>query len=237
MNRFLLQVLIGLATFVLGVAAVSLVFIPRFTPKTHVQHSIPVAVSTPPSTALSPSDTHAASPIRLIDFSNFTHPRTAGLRTPGGRRTFELKGGRFEETKSEVGMHMGDIIYGDVTGDGEEEAMVSLGVETGGSAIPNCVYIYTIVQKKPALLWAFETGDRADGGLRRVYAEGGGLVVELYGKGTHPGGELYGSEDTPACCAKSVTRTRYRWDGRRFVQQGESEVFANPANNSGYVGG
>lgn len=32
------------------------------------------------------------------------------------------------------------------------------------------------------MIWDFDTGGRADGGLRQVYAEDGQLVIELYGK-------------------------------------------------------
>jgi hypothetical protein len=173
-----------------------------------------------------------ASSIRSVDFANFTFPRTTGLKVSGGRKTFTLKDGEFPESTNEVGMSLADVTYGDVTGDGVEEAMVSLGVHTGGSAIPNCLYIYTPGGKRLRLLWAFETGDRADGGLRRIYAEAGRLVIELYGRGTRIGGKLYGTEDAPACCAKSVTRTHYRWWGGKFRRVGKSEVFANPAGHS-----
>ena len=61
--------------------------------------------------------------------------------------------------------------YGDVTGDGIEEAMMMLGIETRGSAIPEVVYIFGLEHDRPKLVWSFETGDRADGGLRQVYAE------------------------------------------------------------------
>jgi hypothetical protein len=173
-----------------------------------------------------------ASSIRSVDFANFTFPRTTGLKVSGGRKTFTLKDGRFPESTNEVGMSLADVTYGDVTGDGVEEAMVNLGIHTGGSAMPNCLYIYTLDGKRPRLLWAFETGDRADGGLRRIYAEDGQLVIELYGRGTRIGGRLYGTEDVSACCARSVTRTPYRWRGGKFRRAGKSEVFANPAGHS-----
>jgi hypothetical protein len=170
--------------------------------------------------------------IRSIDWANFRYPRTSDLRIPSWRRSFILQRGKFSETKNEVGMYLADVDYGDVTGDGVEEAMVRLGIHTGGSLMPNCLYIYTLKDNRPRLLWAFVTGDRADGGLRSIYAEGGKLVVELYGKGTRIGGKLYGTEDAPACCAKSVTRTRYQWRGGKFRQDGRPEAFQNPAGHS-----
>ena len=122
-----------------------------------------------------------------------------------------------------------------MTGDGIEEAFVRIGIQAGGSGMPNDVYIYTIKGNRPKLLWSFETGDRADGGFRRIYSENGKLVVELYGKGTRVNGRLSGAENAPACCAASVTRTRYQWNGTRFLQGGKPEIFENPAKNSSPV--
>ena len=174
--------------------------------------------------------------IRTIDFKNFTYPRVGEQRTYIRRKTFTLKDGRYPEHEIEDGMHFRDVIYSDVTGDGVEDAIVILGVETRGSAIPNCVYIYTLKRNRPVLLWGFLTGDRADGGLRHIAAENGHLTIELYGKDTRIGGKLFGSEPGVAdCCAMSVTRTNYRWRNGRFRQSGRSEVFRNPAQNSSYV--
>jgi hypothetical protein len=174
--------------------------------------------------------------IRSIEFANFTFPRTASLRNPGDPKTFRLKTGEFPETENGVGMYLADVRYGDVTGDGTEEAMVRLSIHTGGSSMPNCLYIYTLKGNRPRLLWAFVTGDRANGGLRSIYAEGGRLVVELYGRGARIGGKLRGTEDAGVCCAKSITRTRYQWRRGMFRQFGKSEVFLNSAGHSSPVG-
>ena len=76
------------------------------------------------------------------------------------------------------------------------------------------------------MLWAFETGDRADGGYKNVFAENGQLVVELYGKDKIIGTNLYKDDGTKngACCPSYFTRTRYEWVKNRFRQQGMSEV-------------
>jgi hypothetical protein len=118
------------------------------------------------------------------------------------------------------------IEYGDVTGDGQEEALVVLFAEVGGTESSNDVFIYTLKSGKPRLLWKFATGDRADGGLRRLYAENGRLVVELAGKNKIIGGTLYAPDGTStgACCPTVFTRTKYRWMRGRFVRSGEPEV-------------
>jgi hypothetical protein len=178
---------------------------------------------------------HHVLTIRSLDFANFTFPYTPGERSPGGPRRFTFIDGETPETKNDDGMYLAAVSYADVTGDGIEEAFVRVGIITGGSAMPNDVYIYTVKDNRPKLLWSFETGDRASGGFRKIYSEDGKLVVELYGKGTRINGKLYGSENAPACCAKSVTRTRYRWNGISFLRVGKSEIFNNPNGNSSPV--
>ena len=241
MPRLVVRVIIALLTFAVGTAAVSFWVAPRWQTPPHAEH--PRAEQTLPPPPVPEAQPTPDSPIRSIDFSNFTYPLAGDYAPSRGTQTFTLKDGKFEESDIRagrpdggIGMYMGGVVYGDVTGDGAEEALVRLGVGTGGSAIPHCVYVYTLKNGRPKLLWAFTTGDRADGGLRRMYAEGGLLVLELYGKGTRVGGELYGTEElVPACCANSVTRTRYVWRGGKFRQQGESEIFPNPARHSSYV--
>jgi hypothetical protein len=153
--------------------------------------------------------------IRSTDFKNFTYPLPADLRTPGGPRAVTLARGRFAGTGNEDEMHFGSVVYGDVTGDGAEEALVYLGIHTRGSAMPGVLYVYTQRGGRPSLLWAFSTGDRADGGLHRVYAEDGGLVVELYGPKRR-----WEGDGQPM----RFTRRRYAWAGRRFRQKGPKEV-------------
>lgn len=120
------------------------------------------------------------------------------------------------------------VSYGDVTGDGAEEAIVTVTASTGGTMVPHWVFVYGAGARGPRPLWAFASGDRAQGGLRRAYAEGGVLVVELLGKGKVPHDPAtYGAEDDTsmgACCPSMFTRSRYTWNGRAFVLRGEPEV-------------
>src|SRR5215475_9440505 len=175
--------------------------------------------------------------IRAVDFRNFSYPETEGLHIPHSRkRSFKLKDGALPETRDkrgfidEMGIYLSSVSYGDVTGDGKEEAIVVLSILTGGSAMPNCVYVYTWDQPRPKLLWAFDTGDRADGGLRRVKAENGRLLVELYGNRRILGKDLYAEDKTNrgACCPTFFTRARYKWTGIGFRLASKPEVLPNP---------
>src|SRR5262249_19817902 len=141
-----------------------------------------IALSANPSTMIPQS--LAKKSIRKVDFGNFRYPKTKGLSEPHSRRQFiRLINGVLQEHRdkqgdvTENGVFLSKALYGDVTGDGQEEAIVVLGFLTWGTGIPNCVYIYTLDQQRPKLLWAFDTGDRAYGGLRRVTAENGSLLL------------------------------------------------------------
>jgi hypothetical protein len=182
--------------------------------------------------------------IRAVDFRNFTFPETEGLHIPHSRkRSFKLKDGSLPETRDkqgfvdEMGIDLSKVRYGDVTGDGQEEAIVVLSILTGGSAMPNCVYVYTWDQRRPKLLWAFDTGDRTDGGLRRVNAENGYLLVELYGNRRILGKDLYGEDKTNrgVCRQTLFTRARYKWTGNRFRLASKPEVLPNPIESASLV--
>lgn len=142
--------------------------------------------------------------IRSVDFDDIEYPNFPDYNADEDR-TITLGPG-------EGGPNF--INYGDVTGDGVEDAMVVLGISVRGSAIPHYVYIFTM-EERPKLIWDFETGDRADGGLRQVYADKGQLVIELFGKDRVIGGELH-EEHEPLCCPSSFTRARYKWTGTHF---------------------
>jgi hypothetical protein len=172
----------------------------------------------------------SVSTIRNVDFANFNYPSDVA----GEHGGFKLTNGELlpkKQTPSgrplDMWLKLVDVAYGDVTGDGSEEAIIDLGWITGGSAIPDLVYIYRLRKGSPKMLWAFETGDRADGGYRNVYAESGKLVVELQGKDKIIGNNLYEDDGTKngACCPTFFTRTRYEWAANRFLRIGKSEVF------------
>jgi len=135
--------------------------------------------------------------------------------------------------------------YFDVTGDGHDEALVIIKIETFGSAVPQIVYIYTYKDDHPELIWYFRTGDRADGGLKDLRPEDGNLLVELYGQDRFLLGGIETSKITDdfeqICCPTYFTRSLYKWTGRNFQMQGKRLTFsvadpkAPPQENLGDV--
>jgi hypothetical protein len=200
------------------------------------------ASTRPNQSELRSNESQPKSPVRQIDFKNFPYPKL-----PTGKCSMNevrLINGRYDAPAEIAGKRpavdcwsvaLGPITYGDVTGDGKEEAIVELYAEAGGTEASEDVYIYALRGGNPVLLWKFATGDRADGGLRRIATGSGELVVELFGVGTAIGKKLYGTEDVGACCPKHFTRTRYKWVGTQFQQDGSEEVFENPNGSSAPV--
>ena len=171
--------------------------------------------------------------IRAIDFSNFAYPLTPDLAVAdSSKKGFTLKDGDLPEKSDEVGMSLFSVVYADATGDGAEDAIVVLEVNTNGSAIPHVIYAYTLEKKQPKLLWAFSSGDRADGGLRAIYADQGDLVVELYGRGKVLGTDLYADDGSRAQTPYPYyfTQTHYKWDGTKFNQKGAPVVLSDSKN-------
>ena len=66
------------------------------------------------------------------------------------------------QAEKQIGLSYVTTKYMDVTGDGQDEALVVLKIETAGSAIPQIVYVFTWKDDGPELIWYFRTGDRAD---------------------------------------------------------------------------
>lgn len=189
------------------------------------------ASATPPAAADAEPARPTGGPIRLVDFANFTYPAGPDA-SPGD--TLTLSGGRFAGDDKHDPARLAYLNYGDVTGDGAEEALVVLSIGSRGSAIPYVLYIYALEKERPKLLWAFETGDRGDGGLRQAYAEDGGLVVELYGDAKVVGKDFYG-DGIGVCCPRVFTRARYRWQRKGFRQAGKEEVLSNPNGGAAVV--
>jgi len=180
------------------------------------------------------------SPLGQFDFKNFTYPLPRGWQNPD-ESDLSLANGRVvpvsvdideemsDEEKIErrarrrIGMSYVTTKFLDMTGDGQDEAIVILKVETTGAAIPQLVYVYEWQDGKPELLWHFRTGDRADGGLKDLRMENGEVVVELFGQdrfllGEVETGKITGDEEQ-LCCPIYFTRTSYKWNGNNFHLQ------------------
>ena len=188
------------------------------------------------------------SPIGTFDFKNHTYELPRGWQNPDGSTEITLKNGRIAPVEGNVNDTMDDeekavaksqrriglsyvtTKYLDLTGDGEDEAVVVLKIGTGGGAIPQVVYVFTWKGGKPELIWPFRTGDRADGGLKDIRYEDGLMVIELYGQDRFMLGQTetgkIGDDREQLCCPTYFTRSAYKWNGKNFLMQGKRLTFS-----------
>ena len=159
---------------------------------------------------------NAQSNIRRIDFNNFTYePFCVGEDT----KKVTVKSGEFFEEKEMDGFtdrfyfKASPAEYGDLNGDGQDEAVILTVCNTGGTGNFSEGFVYQMKNGKPALLVRIEGGDRADGGLRSAKVENGLLVVESNDPGEHGG----------SCCPELVVTSRYKLSGGKLVAAGKSE--------------
>lgn len=192
------------------------------------------------------------SPIGSIDFKNFSYQLPRGWENPDGSE-IRLVNGKVEpvsvdidedmtnEEKAErkarrrIGLSYVTTKYIDMTGDGADEAVVVLKIETGGAAVPQVVYVFTWKGDEPELIWPFRTGDRADGGLKDIRVESDEVIIELYGQdrfllGQTETGKITGDEEQ-LCCPTYFTRTTYKWNGNTF-QMGKRRLTYSIADPS-----
>ena len=247
----------SLLSLALGVAACSRVERNQNIVAPTAQLPPATAVATPSPTPSVPNlqselldnrDKTTDSPIGKFDFKNYTYELPRGWQNPDGTAEIELTNGKIapvsrdvsekmaDDEKAEakqqrrIGMSFVTAKYFDVTGDGVDEAVVILKVETGGSAVPQLVYVFSWKGGEPTLIWPFRTGDRADGGLKDVRAESGQVIVELYGQdrfllGQTETGRITGDEEQ-LCCPTHFTRTAYKWNGNAFLMQGKRLTYS-----------
>lgn len=156
-----------------------------------------------------------------VDFTSFTYPTDC---TGSAREAFTLRTGSFDGGNERVSMEYVRATYGDVTGDGQSEAIVVLDLITGGSAIPKCVYVFSRGKGGVESVSEFYSGDRADGGLRAVYPDSGRLILERYSV----------EESLGDCCPKYFLRQTYQFSSRGFEKIAETKML-NPNNGASFV--
>lgn len=180
-------------------------------------------------------------PIASIDFKNHRYPWPASLRGENPRvkqialhegRMPEIRGGaQMTSPAGDWGAELEGVSFGDVTGDGVDDALVVINVPVccHGWGI-NCVYVYGVQGRHPRLLLAFSDGDRSHAGLKDVYAEGGDLLIELWGRDSivrHGAAHEETEGQMGACCTDVFTRGRYHWSGSTFTLMSK-ELRPNP---------
>lgn len=177
---------------------------------TNAENSRPEKVSETGSKAAVNQD------IRKIDFKNFTYDPFCAGEEP---QNVTVKDGKFDEEKKDgeftdrFYFEVFSINYGDVTGDGNEDAVILSNCNTGGSGQFTEGFIYELKDEKPFLVTRIPGGDRAFGGLVEAKIEKGLLVLESYDAG----------ENGAACCPEFSVISRFKVANGKLVENGKEE--------------
>jgi hypothetical protein len=99
------------------------------------------------------------------------------------------------------------VEYGDVNGDGREDAMVLTVCNTGGSGAFSDAFVFSASDGHATLLAHLAGGDRADGGFGDIEAIPGGVVVDRYV-----------NNGSGACCPDFVDRIAFRLTGGKLKE-------------------
>lgn len=171
--------------------------------------------------------------IRKVDFKNFTY-QPACLGVDDKAENVTVKNGEFSEEKKidEFTEHyyfnVFSVVYGDVNGDGSEDAVVLTVCNTGGTGNFTEGFVYEMKNGKPTLLTVIPGGDRAYGGLREARVEDGVLIIE-----SNDPGETGG-----ACCPEYIVTTKYKVKGDKLEQIGaETKREIYPAKRVAFAKG
>jgi len=146
--------------------------------------------------------------IQEVDFKNFSYKTDAFEEQ---ERQIQLRNGKYVEAG--VGFECGirEVVCGDLTGDGNDEAVVVLWCNGGGSEVLDEGFIYTVRKGRAVSIAKFKGGSRQTG-IDHVKIEGGLLIVD----------RRVPAPNDPVCCASYYNTTTYRWDGKRLVQVGRT---------------
>lgn len=146
-----------------------------------------------------------AQDIRRVDFQNFTY------RPWCAPQSVTTKDGTFERDRGghKLSFRVARVSYGDVNGDGRDEALVLTLCSTGGTGTFSDAFIYGMDGGKPKLLTTESGGDRADGGFHDMFVDRDGIVLDVY---VNEGGG--------ACCPTAIDRFAARIVRGKF-QRGE----------------
>lgn len=202
----------------------------EFEPKTSVEKPTPSPTIPPTLAEIEDSkNTSSESPLADFDFKNYTYPLPRGWQDADSK-TIELIDGERRMTSEKIGMSFITTKFGDVNEDDEDEAIVILRVGTGGSANPHLVYVFENKDGKPEIAWFFRTGDRSDGGLKRVYAENGNLVIELFGQDRYIFNQMETlkiiGDEPQLCCPTHYTKNVYKRSPSGFRLEGDRMTYS-----------
>jgi hypothetical protein len=153
---------------------------------------------------------NAQTDIRKVDFKNFKY---SILNLSGEKiNKITVKNGKSQKKKKSFLVEVSG--YGDLDGDGNEEAVIKTIENTGGAGNFSNAMIFTMKKGKPVVLTQFVGGDRGDGGIITAIIKDKMLIVEQNKLGETGG----------ACCPEFVITTNYELKDSKLLQVGTQQT-------------
>jgi hypothetical protein len=143
--------------------------------------------------------------VRQRDWRNGEYDLGDGLKTSfvgGQARTME-------DGVCAVCLAIRDVTFGDVDGDGREEAVLLIDSNLGGAGTSLDGYVFGLQDGRPLLREHVPGGDRGDGGIESVSISSGHVIVRRFELGPRDG----------ACCPSRVSIERWRWENGHLVKE------------------
>jgi hypothetical protein len=174
----------------------------------------------PVTTATAPAPAGTKPDIHRVDFRNFTYPANtcaiAGFPPAPDGDGYPLRDARWNGQGNEYVAVERDVVYGDVTGDGRDDAVVTVTCSSGvGSGTNTHPWVFTPDASAPAGARQLAFPGLTDPTLRQLGLAGahtrGGVAEVGDGVLTITWG-VFTPDDLPIAPSKLVT-TRQRWDG------------------------
>lgn len=141
--------------------------------------------------------------IRGIDWMNRTYVQ--------GDARYTVVGGQIE-TELPDDLHgffsVTPPVFGDLTGDGADEAVIITLEHLGGTGMFTSVDVYGLVGGTEVVIGTIPGGDRGDGGIADVQIDGAAVTVDRY----------LSVEGDGTCCPSQLQHERWTWDGTAFVE-------------------
>lgn len=131
-----------------------------------------------------------------------------------------------DEGRCNVCMHIRAVTFGDIDGDGQEEALVTVATNLGGAGVLLEGFIYALEDGVVVLRAEVERGDRGDGGIESMKVTDGDVVVRRFrveNPNVHDP-DQYGS----TCCPNWIELERWHWDGNKLVKVGDRFIRRAP---------
>jgi hypothetical protein len=157
----------------------------------------------PSPEASSTSTSSSADSLEKIDWSNYTYTFSCYTAQP-----VQVKMHNGEADQNGVHYTVQKPVFGDLNGDGQDEAVILYHCEGGGTS-PQLVYVYTGTAQQPTMMASLprsDQGDKITTVTRALVAQG---ILQLVGYGY--------SANVPLCCPDLLVTTTYKWNGSSFA--------------------